>query len=128
MKKFIIISAMTATVLAMGAVYANAQVDSGTSSPSTGTGIALRIDLNRAKNLARQAAERENGGLGRYRAEQSMHGPANESPYVENGSGIWTFTFKGSRPATEMYYVESVVTVDSNTGMVTVDYNGPVRQ
>jgi hypothetical protein len=83
-------------------------------------------DLNRAKNLARQAAERANGGLGYYRAETSMHGPAAQSPYVDNGNGTWTFTFKGSMPGETTPSYENVVTV-STEGNVTMDYTGPVR-
>jgi hypothetical protein len=89
------------------------------------------IDLNRAKNLARQAAERENGGLGQYRAEPSMHGPSVDAPYVVNPDGSWTFTFLGYDPqesqpsGTILYSVESMVTV-SQTGQVTIEYNGPI--
>lgn len=85
-------------------------------------------DLNRAKNLARQAAERANGGLGQYRAEASMHGPAEHSPFVDNGNGSWTFTFFGSRPGFSNFSIESVVTVAQDGKKVTFDYNGPIRK
>lgn len=88
--------------------------------------LVPNIDLSRAKNLARQAAEAANGGLSRYRAEPSMHGPVTESPYIVNADGSWTFTFQGGTPGSADYTVESVVTV-TPTGQVTVDYNGPVR-
>ncbi|MEG4807188.1 hypothetical protein QUA82_05060 [Microcoleus sp. F8-D3] len=89
--------------------------------------INNNIELNRAKNLARQAAERANGGLGNYRAEASMHGTSKESPFVDNGDGTWTFTFKGSKPGSSVYTVETVVTV-SQDGRVRVDYNGRIRE
>ncbi|MCU0541948.1 MAG: hypothetical protein MUE44_07110 [Oscillatoriaceae cyanobacterium Prado104] len=88
--------------------------------------ISNNIELNRAKNLARQAAEKINGGLGNYRAEASMHGTSAESPFVDNGNGSWTFTFKGYRPGSSVYFVETVVTV-SRDGGVRVDYNGRIR-
>lgn len=84
-------------------------------------------ELNRAKNLARQAAEMANGGLNEYRAENSMHGPSIESPFVDNGDGTWTFTFKGGSPGSMTPTVESIVTVDQKTLQVTVDYNGPIQ-
>lgn len=84
------------------------------------------IELNRAKNLARQAAENANGGLGQYRAEASMHGASAESPFVENGDGNWTFTFQGYKPGSSVYTVETVVTV-SQDGRIKVDYNGRIR-
>ncbi|MDP8934897.1 MAG: hypothetical protein M3N42_12340 [Cyanobacteriota bacterium] len=88
--------------------------------------INNNIELNRAKNLARQAAEIANGGLGKYRAEASMHGTSKESPFVDNGDGTWTFTFKGNKPGSSVYTVETVVTV-SQDGRVRVDYNGQIR-
>ncbi|MCC3438764.1 MAG: hypothetical protein EAZ39_09325 [Oscillatoriales cyanobacterium] len=84
------------------------------------------IELNRAKNLARQAAENTNGGLGEYRAEASMHGASAESPFVDNGDGTWTFTFQGYKPGSSVYTVETVVTV-SQHGRITVNYNGRIR-
>lgn len=84
--------------------------------------------LNRAKNLARQAAEKANGGLSNYRAESAMHGPAAEAPFVENEDGTVTFTFVGSRPADNTPVVQTIATVDLATGEVNLDYNGPIRQ
>jgi hypothetical protein len=84
------------------------------------------IAFFRAQNLARQAAEKANGGLGNYRAESSMYGPATKAPYVDNGNGSWTFTFKGHRPGSDVDTYESVVTV-SREGNVSIDYNGAVR-
>lgn len=90
------------------------------------TVVSNNIELNRAKNLARQAAEVANGGLGEYRAEPSMHGVSSEAPFVDNGDGTWTFSFKGSRPGSSVYRIESVVTVSRN-GQVRIDYNGLIR-
>lgn len=90
------------------------------------TVISNNIELNRAKNLARQAAENANGGLGEYRAEAAMHGASAQSPFVDNGDGSWTFTFQGHKPGASVYTVETVVTVSQN-GRITVDYNGRIR-
>lgn len=90
------------------------------------TVISNNIELNRAKNLARQTAERANGGLGKYRAEAAMHGASEESPFVDNGDGSWTFTFQGHKPGASVYTVETVVTVFQD-GRVRVDYNGRIR-
>lgn len=86
----------------------------------------VRIDLNRAKNLARQAAESANGGIRVYRAEASMHGSAALCPYVDNGDS-WTFTFLGGRPGVTVRTIESVVTVYKNSPRVVVAYNGAIR-
>ncbi|WP_448525240.1 hypothetical protein [Parathermosynechococcus lividus] len=84
--------------------------------------------LQRARNWARQAAERANGGLSRYRAEESMFGPASQSPFVENGDGSFTFRFLGGPPAAPPT-IESIVTVnpDSANPMIRIDYNGPIQ-
>lgn len=84
------------------------------------------INLGRAENLAREAAEQANGGLQHYRAENSMYGTAERSPHSYDGHGIWTFTFKGHSPDSDTPTVESVVTV-TRTGIVHVNYNGPIR-
>jgi hypothetical protein len=97
-----------------------------TSSTQTKTDPTVHLGLGRAQNLARQAAEKANGGLENYRAESSMYGPSLQSPYVDNGNGTWTFTFKGQKPGATTPSVESAITV-SRDGNVTVDYNGPIR-
>ncbi|MGF1602237.1 MAG: hypothetical protein ACFCU8_09495 [Thermosynechococcaceae cyanobacterium] len=81
---------------------------------------------SRAKNLARQAAERANGGLSQYRAEPTMSGPALTAPFVENSNGSLTFTFKGGTPGSGALTTETVATVYPN-GAVQLTYNGPVR-
>jgi purine nucleoside permease len=83
--------------------------------------------LNRAKNLARQAAVEANGGLSQYRPEDAMHGPADQAPYVDNGDGTWTFTIRGRRPNSQAFTMETVVTVSQDGKEVTVDYNGLIR-
>lgn len=90
------------------------------------SGCNTQTTLIRAKNLARKAAESANGGLSQYRAEPAMHGPVAEAPFVENADGSYTFIFQGGAPGSEVYTVESVVTVTPD-GQFTVDYNGAVR-
>lgn len=112
-----------------GPIRAISQTPTRPTTPSADPVVRDRlaqIDLSRAKNLARQAAETENGGLGRYRAEPDMHGPVTDAPYVTNPDGSWTFTFQGGAPGSSVYTVESVVTV-TPAGEITIDYNGPIR-
>jgi hypothetical protein len=92
--------------------------------------------LQRARNLARQAAERENGGLSRYQAEAAMSNSqvASETVICQYDPMAQTFTFrflggeaswvqKGKQPT-----IESVVSVTSTKPpQIRVDYNGPIR-
>lgn len=88
--------------------------------------LAADFFLSRAKNLARQAAINANGGLGQYRPETSMFGPAAGTPHQKNSDGSITFKFQGGVPGYQTPTVESVVTVTQNS-TVTVTYNGPIR-
>ena len=103
--------------------------DSNTSTQVYGnsTNLELMYDnltaLNRAKNLARMAAERVNGYINNYRAEPSMHGAAEDSPFVDNGNGTWTFNFTGTRPGSSTPAFRTVVTVSKDGQTVTVDEN-----
>ncbi len=83
-------------------------------------------DLNRAKNLARQAAEIANGGLQNYRAEASMHGAAFDSPF-EEFADHWLFTFRGGEPGFVQPSIETQVRVDKGTFRTTVIYNRRLR-
>uniref|UniRef100_B8HYP8 Uncharacterized protein n=1 Tax=Cyanothece sp. (strain PCC 7425 / ATCC 29141) TaxID=395961 RepID=B8HYP8_CYAP4 len=83
--------------------------------------------ITRAMNLARQAAEKANGGLNNYRAEPSMYGPSEKSPFVYNPkTNTLTFTFLGGRPA-QPPTIQSIVTVARDGSSVVMDYNGPIR-
>lgn len=82
--------------------------------------------LTRAKNLARQTAEKLNGGLSNYRSEASMYSPSFEAPCVDNGNNTWTFTFTGSKPGETTPYVKSIITVAKDGSKVTVDYNAAI--
>lgn len=88
--------------------------------------LAPNYDLNRAKNLARQRGEAENGGVGVYETEPSMHGPATESPHVINADGSVTFTFRGRARGSDFYTLETQVTVvyDARTQWdIVTEYN-----
>lgn len=86
------------------------------------------VDLGRAKNLARMRAETINGGLGQYRAERAMHGPAFEAPVTDNGDGSFTFIIYGGEPGFATPSIESVILVRPDTGIIDVEYNGPIRE
>jgi hypothetical protein len=89
--------------------------------------IQAAVNLNRAKNLARMTAERANGGLSVYQAESAMHGPSEESPYVINADGSYTFSFKGGRPGFTEPSIASVITVNPADWSIVIDSNGPIR-
>lgn len=115
-------------VLMVGSLPIQAQESEPVQTETTTTIIQTTPNiLGRAQNLARQAAERANGGLNRYRAASSMYGPPSLAPYKENPDGSITFTFTGRRPGAETPSYESVVTVSPDGERVTVDYNGAVR-
>ncbi len=85
-----------------------------------------------ARNIARRAAEAENGGLTNYVAEFAMHGPTTQAPMVINDDGSLTFTFKGFRPenidlnGNPTYSFETEVLVNPNRTFEII-YNGPIR-
>ena len=85
-----------------------------------------------SRNIARRAAEAENGGLANYMAEAAMHGPTSQAPLVLNNDGSLTFTFKGYRPAdidingNPSYSFETEVLVNPDRSFEII-YNGPIR-
>ncbi len=100
--------------------------------PSTGGStdisdlISSSRELNRAKNLARQAAEIHNGGLQNYRAESAMHSAGVAAPYVDRGTD-WVFRFQGGLPGAPVMTIESEIRVDKSSFQTEVLYNGPIR-
>jgi|GEM_PF-558347 len=109
--------------LGMGGLPAYAQVSNP---PVESTKVADPFFLTRAKNLARQAAEQQNGGLNAYRAEGAMYGPAVDAPHVQNPDGSVTFTFKGGAPGFVTPTIETIAQVTVE-GAVQLQYNGPLR-
>lgn len=91
-------------------------------------------NLNRAKNLARQRGEKDNGGVGVVATEPSMHGPSAESPYqvfLCGDSIEYVFTFRMRPRATADYTYESQVRVaytDKNSEwIIDTIYNNAIR-
>jgi len=84
------------------------------------------------RNIARRAAEAENGGLVNYMAEAAMHGPTSQAPMVLNSDGSLIFTFKGYRPVdidtngNPSYSFETEVLVNPDRSFEII-YNGPIR-
>jgi hypothetical protein len=115
-------------VLGLSSLSASAQINPSTplensASPTGSTDIYF---INRAKNLARQAAITANGGLERYRPDPAMFGPAVQTQYTRNDDGSITFSFGGGAPGLTAPSLETVATV-STGGAVKLDYNGPLR-
>ena len=134
MNKILIVLALVSTALIQGVSSANAQeipskirniIDGFLGEPAKTSPVYPDGAQTRAMNLARQAAERANGGLNNYRAETSMYGPATQSPFKDNGNGTLTFTFLGGRPAAPPT-IKSVVTVSLTGDRVTLDANEPI--
>jgi hypothetical protein len=140
MNKTFLVLALVATTLSQGVPSAHAQeipskirnlIESFIGAPKT-TGDTEKSPSvspdgaqTRAMNLARQAAEKANGGLNYYRAEQSMYGPATNAPFKNNGNGTLTFTFLGGPPASAPT-IKTVVTVSLQGDRVSLDYNEPI--
>jgi hypothetical protein len=82
--------------------------------------------INRAKNLARQAAINANGGLAKYRPDPVMYGPAIQTAYARHNDGSITFRFTGSVPGASSPSFETVARV-SASGVVKLEYNGALR-
>ncbi|MFN4280763.1 hypothetical protein [Thermosynechococcus sp.] len=97
----------------------------GTLAQGTSSEVPNIAELVRARNYARQAAERVNGGLSRYRADASMY-----APYVRNADGSYTFRILGygvkNGVPQPLPSIETVVTVAPD-GRTTVNYNGVIR-
>lgn len=81
--------------------------------------------LARAKNLARQAAIKANGGLEAYRPENSMYGPALEAPFERNSDGSVTFSFLGGAPGAQQFDKATTVNVTADS-TINILFNGPV--
>ncbi len=130
LKRFATATLTALAVLTLGAIAIHAQ-ESEPSSPGTVETTTVRVTnpavLGRAQNLARQAAERANGGLNYYRAERSMYGPPSQAPFKENADGSFTFTFQGHTPGSEVPSYQTVVTVSQDGEQVSVNSNEQIR-
>jgi hypothetical protein len=126
MRQSIVLLCIVGGALGLGSLPALAQTNlnpsSGFSTPSTPDVYFI----NRAKNLARQAAITANGGLERYRPDPAMFGPAIQTQYLRNADGSITFSFMGGAPGFLTPSIETVATVVPG-GSVKLDYNGPLR-
>jgi hypothetical protein len=95
------------------------------SAPNSGPSSDVYF-INRAKNLARQAAISANGGLEKYRPDPRMYGPAIQTDYVRNKDNSITFKFLGSAPGASTPSFETVARVLAS-GVVNLEYNGVLR-
>jgi hypothetical protein len=129
MRKGLLAFLIIGTVSAVNGLPLYAQMPSTSAASSVPNGATPASDvyfLNRAKNLARQAAINANGGLGQYRPDPVMYGPAIQTAYTRRNDGSITFRFNGSAPGSQTPKFETVATVTA-TGVVNIDYNGAPR-
>ncbi len=107
-----------------------AQANSNPLYPGT---LNYTIALNRAQNLARDAAINANGGLSNYRPDKIMYGPSVNAPYqFDDQQQVFTFNFVGGAPgwqeANQPPSVRTVVQVTTDLPpVVTVLSNGPLN-
>jgi hypothetical protein len=126
MRQSIILLYIVGGALGLGSLPALAQPNPTSSSGFSTPGTPDVYFINRAKNLARQAAITANGGLERYRPDPAMFGPAIQTQYFRNADGSITFSFVGGAPGFSTPSIETVATVVPG-GSVKIDYNGPLR-
>jgi hypothetical protein len=79
----------------------------------------------KARNLARAAAERVNGGVERYRADASMYGGKGRQMMLDSGTH-WIFTVYGGIPG-QPASRETMVRISKTNYEIAVVYNGPIR-
>ena len=126
MRQSIVLLCLVGSALSLGRLPALAQTNPTPSSGFSTPGTPDVYFINRAKNLARQAAITANGGLERYRPDPAMFGPAIQTQYLRNADGSITFSFMGGAPGFSTPSIETVATVMPG-GSVKLDYNGPLR-
>jgi hypothetical protein len=126
MRQSIVLLYIVGGAFGLGSLPALAQPNPNPSSGFSTPGTPDVYFINRAKNLARQAAITANGGLERYRPDPAMFGPAIQTQYLRNADGSITFSFMGGAPGFSTPSIETVATVVPG-GSVKLDYNGPLR-
>ncbi len=129
MRKGLLTFLIIGAVSVMNGLPLKAQTPNTPAASSLSKGATPASDvyfLNRAKNLARQAAINANGGLGQYRPDPIMYGPAIQTVYTRHNDGSITFQFSGGAPGSPTPKFETVATVTAN-GVVNLDYNGAPR-
>ncbi|KGF73164.1 hypothetical protein DO97_02300 [Neosynechococcus sphagnicola sy1] len=93
--------------------------------PSSSTNLLAEAQSrSRAKNVARQTAEKINGGLEKYRADASVFVPG--AAAIDQGDH-WIFNILGGPPGATTPSIESEIRIDKADFTVTVLYNGPLR-
>ena len=130
--RYLFAVALGLCLIGCSGTVAYAQNSQPASSDSQDLSTVDPIFLLWSRNIARRAAEAENGGLGNYMAEASMHGPTSQAPLVLNDDGSLTFVFKGYRPdaidfnGNPTFSVETEVLVRPDRTFEVI-YNGPIR-
>jgi hypothetical protein len=130
--RYLFAVALGLCLIGCSGVVAYAQNSQPASSDSQDLSTVDPLFLLWSRNIARRAAEAENGGLGNYMAEASMHGPTSQAPLVLNDDGSLTFVFKGYRPdaidfnGNPTFSVETEVLVRPDRTFEVI-YNGPIR-